>query len=1004
MRYKAFISYRHESPDQEIAKRLHSLIENFAIPLNLKKSLGIRKMGRVFRDEDELPLSADLGEEIREALRNSEWLIAICSPRYLKSKWCIEEINYYISLGRRDKILAILIEDEPKVSFPIELQYEIIDGKRIEKEPLAADVRGDNLNESLKKLNDEKYRIMAPMLGVTYDDLKQRSKARRNKIYAAIMSGIIVLLLGFLSYATIKNNQINKERNEALIAESQWLSKSANEALENNDRMLAMLLYLEALPKNLDNLDRPIIKEAQDGLFNAIISSNASNSYSGVGEINFDFDSRIIDIKTLGNKLYLTTNNAINVLDLDSGRLLNPLESDEEIIYGTSIKSDEDYIVYHQNYYENHTSYYETIKERYEDSYQYDYDFIDDVFYYYENIYTLRAQEAFAIYGNDNYLQVYRQSWKSPDRRFEETINYVRAFKNDFLVTLEPDGTIGNKNNILLINEYNEIINTYTYETVDDVFAKNVVDVIGTPDNKLVIGQAEKYLYFWTKNSSEAFRTIEINRFDDTSFVKIITPSQTKYSFIAVLTEGGNIYFYDYIDDEVLFKVDNGLNLLQTMMFNYDGNRILCATDRNSALIFSTSDGSLIEKLEADFNVRGAFYARKDCYENAYNDNYIILADGEYGYHSKWRIDNIFIYSTSTYEETAKYKRILPIDSFSQAQFSSDNKSLWLANGTPGAFSSFLAVYDVENASLISIIEDRSSHIYQFDKYIISIPKADDLRLYEDMEKIYIKIYDENTLELIKTLYPNYEHVFKGEKDLYTTPEGIAYDPPYFSDDGKYMILQWDHNKNRNRSEAFVFVYDTSTWQELWHIGIYDAYDRDNNSIMPETDSFDGDLYVYAYPTKDNKILIQYLYANDDIRSYFYHHLAYELRDIQTGEILDTYVLENTYRFEYNQDDNVIMLYANDEEYEMHHPEIIFNTNSFENIADKYEYQEKEEISNEAYGGKIVAQNDDLLLIKGTNEAYILNIPSLKQAISSAKAILNGRELTDIQKEKYFLE
>ena len=62
--HKAFISYRHTSVDQDIAKRLHTLLENYKIPSTLKKSLGISKIGRIFRDNEELPLSADLGEDI----------------------------------------------------------------------------------------------------------------------------------------------------------------------------------------------------------------------------------------------------------------------------------------------------------------------------------------------------------------------------------------------------------------------------------------------------------------------------------------------------------------------------------------------------------------------------------------------------------------------------------------------------------------------------------------------------------------------------------------------------------------------------------------------------------------------------------------------------------------------------------------------------------------------------------------------------------------------------
>ncbi|MBQ2085666.1 MAG: toll/interleukin-1 receptor domain-containing protein, partial [Oscillospiraceae bacterium] len=135
-RYKAFISYRHQAPDQQIAKRLHTLIETYRIPSGIRETSGISSMGKVFRDQEELPLSSSLSEDIHEALEQSEWLICICSPRYLQSKWCLEELNYYIKLGRRDHILTILAEGEPAESFPEQLRFETVNGETVENEPL----------------------------------------------------------------------------------------------------------------------------------------------------------------------------------------------------------------------------------------------------------------------------------------------------------------------------------------------------------------------------------------------------------------------------------------------------------------------------------------------------------------------------------------------------------------------------------------------------------------------------------------------------------------------------------------------------------------------------------------------------------------------------------------------------------------------------------------------------------------------------------------------------
>ena len=74
--YTAFISYRHQTPDQEIAKKLHQMIETYTVPAALRQD-GARHPGKVFRDQEELPLSADLGRDIEAALDNSELLICI---------------------------------------------------------------------------------------------------------------------------------------------------------------------------------------------------------------------------------------------------------------------------------------------------------------------------------------------------------------------------------------------------------------------------------------------------------------------------------------------------------------------------------------------------------------------------------------------------------------------------------------------------------------------------------------------------------------------------------------------------------------------------------------------------------------------------------------------------------------------------------------------------------------------------------------------------------------
>src|SRR3954468_23063510 len=82
-RYYAFLSYSHR--DKELADWLHKEIEKFRVPRALVGRLtdnGVvpKRLTPVFRDEQELAAAADLGDEIREALEASQFLIVLCSP------------------------------------------------------------------------------------------------------------------------------------------------------------------------------------------------------------------------------------------------------------------------------------------------------------------------------------------------------------------------------------------------------------------------------------------------------------------------------------------------------------------------------------------------------------------------------------------------------------------------------------------------------------------------------------------------------------------------------------------------------------------------------------------------------------------------------------------------------------------------------------------------------------------------------------------------------------
>ncbi|MDR1320584.1 MAG: TIR domain-containing protein [Gracilibacteraceae bacterium] len=272
-RYKAFISYRHTDPDMQVARELHRRIESYGIPGAARRSSGMKKMGRVFRDQEELPTSISLSQDINDALRESEWLIVVCSPRLVQSRWCLKEIDTFIELGKRDHILTILAEGEPDESFPAQLRFVTLpDGTTEEIEPLAADIRAADWPGMKKKLKTEKLRLLAPMLGVAFDDLRRRQRERFLRITAAIAGAAILGLSSFLAYALHQNSLIARERNTALTSQSLFLADLSRQELAKGDPMLAMLLAEAALPAALENPDRPLVGEAAAALKTAELS------------------------------------------------------------------------------------------------------------------------------------------------------------------------------------------------------------------------------------------------------------------------------------------------------------------------------------------------------------------------------------------------------------------------------------------------------------------------------------------------------------------------------------------------------------------------------------------------------------------------------------------------------------------------------------------------------------------------------------------------------------
>lgn len=298
MRYDAFISYRHAELDMFVAKKVHKGLETFKVPHGVAKKTGKKKISRVFRDQEELPIGSDLGNNISGALQESEYLIVICSPRTKDSYWVQTEIATFIKMHGREHILAVLVEGEPNESFPEQL---LVDENGNPVEPLAADVRGENQKEVNRKLKTEILRLAAPLLHCSYDDLRQRHRERRLKKMVAAVSAVAVFAVAFGLYSAYNTAMIRQNFKEKQVNQSKYLATTSRELLEAGDREAAVLVALEALPTE-DN-DRPYVAEAQNALSEALHAYNMGRYITMDRQLHHELPVKEIRYSTSGEKL-----------------------------------------------------------------------------------------------------------------------------------------------------------------------------------------------------------------------------------------------------------------------------------------------------------------------------------------------------------------------------------------------------------------------------------------------------------------------------------------------------------------------------------------------------------------------------------------------------------------------------------------------------------------------------------------------------------------------------
>ena len=243
-RYRAFVSYSHES-DARLAASLQQSLSRIAKPWYRLRTM------RIFLDKTSLSANPALWPTIEQALEESEYFLLLASPVSAKSTWVQKEVGWWQQNRSADRLVicltdGVILWDGSAGDFDWNRTNAIPPSLRgaYSSEPLYADFRAAKTANRYGS-SDPVYRsalldVAAPLMGRSKDDLDGediRMHRRTERIAWAV--ALFMIILGLTAGGAIK-----MARDRQKIAASRAL---ASEAMSHvDDRSLAMLLSIES--------------------------------------------------------------------------------------------------------------------------------------------------------------------------------------------------------------------------------------------------------------------------------------------------------------------------------------------------------------------------------------------------------------------------------------------------------------------------------------------------------------------------------------------------------------------------------------------------------------------------------------------------------------------------------------------------------------------------------------------------------------------------------------
>lgn len=237
--YLAFISYQRK--DEAIAKRLQHTLEFYNLPIAVIEKHpdypelkdGIRP---IFVDMTELGDEPFLKPAIEKALRESRFLIVICSPRSAKSEWVNKEVHYFQKqLKRTKRIIPFIVEGTPNAQVgDEECCTPLLKTLLGERELLGINISEMGFDAAAVKVVSRMFRVKFSTLWNRYEKEKEEEQRK-----------------------------LKEQNDRLLIAQSRFVAEKAEKLIEEGDSYLARRLAIDVLPKDLESPERPIVVEAE---------------------------------------------------------------------------------------------------------------------------------------------------------------------------------------------------------------------------------------------------------------------------------------------------------------------------------------------------------------------------------------------------------------------------------------------------------------------------------------------------------------------------------------------------------------------------------------------------------------------------------------------------------------------------------------------------------------------------------------------------------------------